>query len=170
MDPKIGPPSKWKWHSLNDPPVLQRLLVDTCMEERDSNLERLYKTHMSHENEAAMQTHNEMVAIELDNFVKEKTFKLKQKFRPFKIRVKTVKLNQQFSLQIIDQATIYLFYRDGLTNLKLNLGMLLQSHDIIDSVNSDVGDVSTPYDVRPAMTESVENIHKILRSVRSCKP
>lgn len=141
------------------------------MKQRDRNLELQISKANEHDatGDNGRPSHPEMLAIELDNFVKEKANKLLQKFKPFQIRMKAVKLNDHFALKILDQANIYLLFRDGATSLKLNLGMLLISDEIIDTDTSDMADVATPYDKLPPKTDSVENIQKILKTVRSGK-
>ncbi|CAH0577878.1 unnamed protein product [Chrysodeixis includens] len=168
VDPKLGPPGRWKWHTLNDPPVLQQVFVNNRMHEPDLHLVQKPK-HTEDADDFVKQTQQEMLSIELDNFLKEKATKLLQKFKPFQIRMKAVKLNEHFSLKILDQANIHLIFRDGPTTLKINLGMLLKSDEIIDTETSEMADVATPYDMKPAKSASgsVENIHKILRSVQN---
>lgn len=167
MDPKLGPPGKWKWHTLNDPPVLQQVFVNDRM--HDSDLELVPKPDKTEDPNEGFRKHpqQDMLTIELDNFVKEKATKLLQKFKPFQIRMKAVKLNEQFSLKIFDQANINLVFRDGATSLKINLGRLLKSDEIIDTETSDMADVATPYDKKPARSGSVENIQRILKTVRN---
>nr|XP_021185796.2 uncharacterized protein LOC110373031 [Helicoverpa armigera] len=168
VDSKVGPPGKWKWHSLNDPPVLQQVFID--QKERDRRLERATQLDRAQEGfDYEKSVDPEMVAIELDNFAKEKKHSLRKKFKPFKIRMKAVKLNNFFSLKILDQGSITLFFRDGATSLKLHLGMHIVSNEIIDTDTSEITDVSTPYDKRPAKTESLENIYQILQCVRTGK-
>lgn len=167
VDPKLGPPGRWKWHTLNDPPVLQQVFVNTRMHDRD--VELIAKPDKTEDPSESCYKHpqQEMLSIELDNFVKEKATKLLQKFKPFQIRMKAVKLNEQFSLKIFDQANINLVFRDGATSLKINLGRLLKSDEIIDTETSDMADVATPYDKKPARSGSVENIQRLLRTVRN---
>uniref|UniRef100_A0A2A4JKG7 FAM194 C-terminal domain-containing protein n=1 Tax=Heliothis virescens TaxID=7102 RepID=A0A2A4JKG7_HELVI len=168
LDSKVGPPGRWKWHSLNDPPVLQQVFINE--KEHDRRLERATRADRAQEGfDFVRQVDPEMISIELDNIAKEKRSSLMKKFKPFKIRMKAVKLNNNFSLKILDQSSIILRFRDGATSMKLHLGMHLISNEIIDTDTSDMSDVSTPYDKHPAKTASLENIHTILKTVRSGK-
>ncbi|KAH9644155.1 hypothetical protein HF086_018376, partial [Spodoptera exigua] len=163
VDPTLGSPSKWKWHTLNDPPVLQQVILNPHLKVRDSGIERLGKTQRALDsNPVQKEIDPEMIAIELDNFAREKTSKLIQKYKKLEIRMKAIKLNEQFSLRIHDQATIHLFFRDGTTSLKLNLGLLLISDEIVDTDTAEMTDVSTPYDRLPAKSPSVADIQQFL--------
>ncbi|KAF9415993.1 hypothetical protein HW555_006516 [Spodoptera exigua] len=166
VDPTLGSPSKWKWHTLNDPPVLQQVILNPHLKVRDSGIERLGKTQRALDsNPVQKEIDPEMIAIELDNFAREKTSKLIQKYKKLEIRMKAIKLNEQFSLRIHDQATIHLFFRDGTTSLKLNLGLLLISDEIVDTDTAEMTDVSTPYDRLPAKSPSVADIQQFLKLV-----
>lgn len=107
-----------------------------------------------------------MMAIELKNFQKMKADKLLHKFKPFHIRMKVLKVNKQFSLRILDQANIYLLLRDGPISLKLNLGMLLISSEVVDTETADVSDVATSHDHNPPKTQSIADIQNVLRNAR----
>lgn len=156
LDRSIGPVSHWKWHTLNDPPVLQQVMIDTQMAHKDPDIIKLggpaeSKTRPDNE---------EMLAIEFDNFIKEKSKKLSQKFKPFQIKMKALKINEHFSLRVLDQATIYLIFRDGSTNLKINLGMILDHQEIIDTDTAEVGEVSNSLERFPARTDSLAALQK----------
>lgn len=156
LDRGIGPVSHWKWHTLNDPPVLQQVMIDTQMAHKDPQIIKLgspadVKTRPDNE---------EMLAIEFDNFIKEKSKKLSQKFKPFQIKMKALKINEHFSLKVLDQATIYLIYRDGSTNLKLNIGMVLDHQEIVDTDTAEVGEVSNNLERFPARTDSLAGLQR----------
>ncbi|KAI8431153.1 hypothetical protein MSG28_001198 [Choristoneura fumiferana] len=169
IDKKIGPPGFWKWHSLNDPPVLHKAFIDTYSEDRTA-VEPKTKVKVEDDQEITGDEANDaMLAIEFDNFVREKADKLLQTFKPFQIRMKTVKINDYFSLRVMDQANIYLLYRDGALTLKLNLGMLLQSKEIIDSDCAELSCVGTPYDRRPARSASVQKLQGIVLAAKGKK-
>lgn len=102
----------------------------------------------------------EMLAIEFDNFVKEKSKKLSQKFKPFQIKMKALKINENFSLRVLDQATVYLLFHDDSINIKLNLGMVLDHKEIIDTDTSQLGEITTSIDILPARTDSVAVLQK----------
>ncbi|XP_026323844.1 uncharacterized protein LOC113233079 isoform X2 [Hyposmocoma kahamanoa] len=159
LDQQIGPASHWKWHSLNDPPVLQQVMIDTQMHHKDPRIARL-----GNEVSAGLQDNNkDMVAIEFENAIKEKSQKISEKFSPFQIKMKALKINENFSIRILDQASIYLLFRDGTTNLKLNLGMLLDSHEIVDTDIADMGEISTGLERLPAQTESLEALQRNIK-------
>ncbi|XP_022822154.1 titin homolog isoform X2 [Spodoptera litura] len=156
LDRGIGPVSHWKWHTLNDPPVLQQVMIDTQMAHKDPEIVQLGSiadTRLRPDNE-------EMLAIEFDNFIKEKSKKLSQKFKPFQIKMKALKINEHFSLKVLDQATIYLIYRDGSTNLKLNIGMILDHQEIVDTDTAEVGEVSNSLERFPARTDSLAGLQR----------
>lgn len=156
LDRGIGPVSHWKWHTLNDPPVLQQVMIDTQMAHKDPEIAKLgsvVDTRSRPDNE-------EMLAIEFDNFIKEKSKKLSQKFKPFQIKMKALKINENFSLKVLDQATIYLIYRDGSTNLKLNIGMILDHQEIVDTDTAEVGEVSNSLERFPARTDSLAGLQR----------
>ncbi|KAL0901693.1 hypothetical protein ABMA27_006886 [Loxostege sticticalis] len=151
LDRAIGPVSHWKWHTLNDPPVLQQVMIDTNMSYKDPDIVKLGgpgDNKMRPDNE-------EMLAIEFDNFIKEKSKKLTQKFKPFQIKMKALKINEAFSLKVLDQATVYLIFRDGSANLKLNIGMILDHKEIVDTDTAEVGEVSNTLERLPARTDSI---------------
>ncbi|XP_053613046.1 uncharacterized protein LOC128676759 [Plodia interpunctella] len=165
IDKSIDSPCKWKWHTLNDPPVLQPVFLDTFTKDTST-----LKHIESESGSAYAQNKNvDMLAIELQNFLKEKADKLLQKFKALEIKSKTLKLNQQFSLQILRQTVIYLVFREELTSLKLNLGLTLISNDIIGTESQDVGDLFTSYNQIPPRSKSVENIQQILYTAKRAK-
>lgn len=102
----------------------------------------------------------EMLAIEFENFIKEKSKKLSQKFKPFQIKMKALKINENFSLKVLDQATVYLIFRDGSTNLKINIGMILDHKEIVDTDTAEVGEVSNSLERFPARTDSLAGLQK----------
>ncbi|KAL4717469.1 hypothetical protein ACJJTC_000618 [Scirpophaga incertulas] len=170
IDTKIGPPCRWKWHTLNDPPVLYPMFIDKHAK-LDSQINKLLNPKMR-ENSlddksiTTKEPNLEMVAIELDNFMKEKTDKLLQNFKPFNIQKKIFKINNQFSVKILDQSNIYLIFSDNFKEIKLNIGMQLISDEIIDTDTADVVDVATPYDWYPPKSQSIANIQNILEKSR----
>lgn len=163
LDRGLGPYSHWKWHSLNDPPVLQQIMIDTHLEHKDPAILQLGSTY---EDIKTHNVHDDMLAIEFDNFIKEQNKKLKKKFNVFQIKMKALKINRYFSLRILDQTKVYLSFHDGATTLKLNMGMILINDEIIDHDSSEVGKVVTPVDRLPARTESVAGVQ---RSVEHAK-
>ncbi|XP_052751431.1 uncharacterized protein LOC113517001 [Galleria mellonella] len=170
IDRTIGPSSHWKWHDLNEPPVLQSVVLDDYVKSQESYFEELttnqkgnkYETSSKHSKDSNI----EMVNIELENFVKEKAYKLLQKFQPFQIKMKALKLNRQFSLRILDQANIYLLFREGKISLKLNIGLRLISNEIVDTETAEVSQVATRYDCLPPKSHSVAEIQKYIRRAR----
>lgn len=105
----------------------------------------------------------DMLAIELNNFVKHRFTKTKTttSFQPFKIRQKTVKINEYFSLKILDQASIYLIFKDGNRKFKLDIGMILDHTHIIDTRVMEV-EVMTKLETYPACTESIDSLQRKL--------
>ncbi|XP_073957766.1 uncharacterized protein isoform X2 [Choristoneura fumiferana] len=163
LDRSIGPVSQWKWHTLNDPPVLQQVMIDTQMPYKDPTIMKL-----GGPGSAKKRVDNEeMLAIEFDNFIKEKSRKLTQKFKPFQIRMKALKINEYFSLRVLDQASVYLLYRDGTTNLKINMGMILDHKEIVDTDTADVGDVSNSMERLPARTDSLAILQQAVAQAQS---
>ncbi|CAK1601849.1 unnamed protein product [Parnassius mnemosyne] len=158
MDREIGPVSHWKWHDLNDPPVLQKVMTDTQLPVKDPDILKLGGAEVN----TPRRDNEEMLAIEFDNFIKEKSKKLTQKFKPFQITTKALKINENFSLRVLDQATVYLLFRDGTTNLKLNLGMILDHQEIVDTDTADVGEVATNMERFPARTDSLAMLQRIV--------
>ncbi|CAH2236606.1 jg4015 [Pararge aegeria aegeria] len=154
LDRSIGPVSHWKWHTLNDPPVLQQVMIDTQMAHKDPDILKLGGPTDG----KPRPDNEEMLAIEFDNFLKEKSKKLSQKFKPFQIKMKALKINEHFSLRVLDQATIYLIFRDGSTNIKLNLGMILDHQEIVDTDTAEVGEVLTSLERFPARTDSLAGL------------
>ncbi|XP_028176335.1 uncharacterized protein LOC114364391 isoform X1 [Ostrinia furnacalis] len=154
LDRAIGPVSHWKWHTLNDPPVLQQVMIDTQMSHKDPDIVKLGGPG----DNKARPDNEEMLAIEFDNFIKEKSKKLTQKFKPFQIKMKALKINESFSLKVLDQATVYLIFRDGSANLKLNIGMILDHKEIVDTDTAEVGEVSNSLERLPARTESIAGL------------
>ncbi|XP_072937401.1 uncharacterized protein [Epargyreus clarus] len=156
LDRNIGPASHWKWHTLNDPPVLQQVMIDTQMSHKDPDILKLGGPA----DDKVRPDNEEMLAIEFDNFIKEKSKKLSQKFKPFQIRMKAMKINQNFSLKVLDQANIYLIFRDGTTNIKMNIGMILDHHEIVDTDTAEVGEVSNSLERFPARTDSLAGLQQ----------
>lgn len=157
LDRGLGPYSHWKWHSLNDPPVLQQVMIDTQLEHKDPTILKLGRKY---EEIKPREVHDDMIAIEFNNFIKEQNKKLKKKFNAFQIKMKAMKINGYFSLRILDQTKIYLSFHDGTTRLKLNMGMILNNEEIIDHDTTDVGQVVTPVDRLPARTESMAGVQR----------
>lgn len=155
--------SHWKWHTLNDPPVLQQVMIDTQMSHKEPEILKLG----GHGDQKPRQDNEEMLAIEFDNFIKEKSKKLTQKFKPFQIKMKALKINENFSLKVLDQATVYLIFRDGSTNLKLNIGMILDHKEIVDTDTAEVGEVSNSLERFPAKTDSLAGLqHSVAHAQR----
>ncbi|XP_046977864.1 calponin homology domain-containing protein DDB_G0272472-like, partial [Vanessa cardui] len=156
LDRSIGPVSHWKWHTLNDPPVLQQVMIDTQMAHKDPEIFKLGGPG----DDKVRPDNEEMLAIEFDNFIKEKSKKLSQKFKPFQIKMKALKINEHFSLKVLDQATVYLIFRDGSINLKINIGMILDHKEIVDTDTAEVGEVSNSLERFPARTDSLAGLQK----------
>ncbi|XP_022125644.2 uncharacterized protein LOC111000497 [Pieris rapae] len=168
IDSKIGAPSKWKWHSLNDPPVLQNVYMDNKIAD-DTLLQNLIipdDIKVFNIDNYSKEIDEDMLAIEFENFVKGKAKKIMQKMTSYKIRMKAVKINEFFSLRIMDQENIYILFRNGHICLKLNIGMHLKSNEIIDTITIDVAEVLTPYDDVPD-TKSLSDIHDVLRCMQN---
>ncbi|XP_068627048.1 probable DNA double-strand break repair Rad50 ATPase isoform X2 [Battus philenor] len=156
LDREIGPVSHWKWHELNDPPVLQKIMIDTQMAVKDPEIVKLGGTGGN----TPRVDNEEMLAIEFDNFIKEKSKKLSQKFKPFQIKMKALKINEHFSLRVLDQASVCLLFRDGTTNLKLNLGMILDHKEIVDTDTAELGEVTCNLERFPARTDSLAMLQR----------
>ncbi|XP_064076756.1 reticulocyte-binding protein homolog 2a-like [Vanessa tameamea] len=156
LDRSIGPVSHWKWHTLNDPPVLQQVMIDTQMAHKDPEIFKLGGPG----DDKVRADNEEMLAIEFDNFIKEKSKKLSQKFKPFQIKMKALKINEHFSLKVLDQATVYLIFRDSSINLKINIGMILDHKEIVDTDTAEVGEVSNSLERFPARTDSLAGLQK----------
>lgn len=174
LDRSVGPVTNWKWHSLNDPPVLQQVMIDTQMPLKDPNILKM----RGPADNRTRPDNEEMLAIEFDNFIKEKSKKLTQKFKPFQIKMKALKINDHFSLKVLDQATIYLIFRDGSANLKLNIGMVLDHKEIVDTDTAELGEVSNSMERFPARTDSLAGLQRSvayarryerMRTERECK-
>lgn len=151
LDKEIGPVSHWKWHSLNDPPVLQQVMIDTHAPNKDLRIMQMGKDY----DKTPRKNNKDMMAIEFDNAIKEKNLKANETFKPFQIKMKALKINENFSIRILDQASIHILFRDGTTNLKLNIGMLLDSREIIDTDTQELGEVCTGIERYRATTDSL---------------
>ncbi|XP_046977574.1 uncharacterized protein LOC124543401 [Vanessa cardui] len=121
IDKTIGPPSHWMWHTLNEPPVLFSTFCDTFVKE---------KSYSYLKNEEVI---DEMSKIEFEKNRLMKEAKLREAYKPFEIRIKVVKINDYFSLRIVDQSKIYIHFRCEHICLKLNVGMFLKNKEIIGS-------------------------------------
>lgn len=163
LDRGLGPYSHWKWHSLNEPPVLQHVMIDTQLEQKDPTILKLGKKQEEIGPHAGQE---DMIAIEFDNFIKEQNKKLQTKFNVFQIKMKALKINRYFSLRILDQTKIYLSFHDGTTTLKLNMGMVLNNEEIIDCDTTDVGKVVTPVDQLPARSDSLASVQRSVANAR----
>nr|XP_013189093.1 unnamed protein product [Amyelois transitella] len=167
MDKTIDSPCKWKWHTLNDPPVLQPVFFDTFY--KDSPVRTILQPDVEISSDNSKKKNPDMLAINLENLLKEKSDKQMQKLKPLEIKSKALKLNQQFSLRILQQKVIYLIFREGKTFLKFNLGLSLVSNEITGTESQDVENLFTSYDSFPPRSESVENIQQILGTARKLK-
>ncbi|XP_063838101.1 titin-like [Ostrinia nubilalis] len=166
IDEKIGPPGRWKWHTLNEPPVLQPMFVDHRLKPSPCLEELLRGKKDEDPSKHKKEPNLDMLTIELENFLKEKAHKLLQEFKPFQIKMKALRVNDQFSLKVLDQANIYLLFREGQTSIKLNLGMLLISNEIVDTDTAEVSQVATPYDRHPPKSQSIADIQNALEKAR----
>lgn len=131
-------------------------MIDTQLAHKDPDIVKLGNPG----DDKPRSDNEEMLAIEFDNFIKEKSKKLSQAFKPFQIKMKALKINEHFSLKVLDQATVYLIFRDGSTNLKLNIGMILDHKEIVDTDTADVGDVSNNLERFPARTDSLAKLQR----------
>ncbi|XP_064076342.1 uncharacterized protein LOC135194631 [Vanessa tameamea] len=134
IDKNIGPPSHWMWHTLNEPPVLFPVFCDTFVENKPYSYLKNKKVD------------DELYDFELGNYRKEKAAKMQQPYKPFQIRIKVVKINDYFSLRIVNQSKIYIQFRCEHICLKLNVGMFLKNKEIIDSDFAVVSEISTSCD------------------------
>lgn len=107
-----------------------------------------------------------ILEIEFQNSLREKGKKTFKSFKPFPIKMKAFKINDQFSLHITDQTKIYLCFRDGQTSFRIDVGMILDCNEIIDMETSELGEVDVPFEHKPARTGSVQNLQ---RSVEQAK-
>lgn len=124
---------------MNEPPVLYPVLIDTFVKDTLSKKDIEYKEHSTKETDM-------ITNIEMNNLQREQASKMVQKYKSFQIRIKVVKINEYFTLKIINQATIYLQFRYEHVSLKLNLGMWLKNKEIVDVNVAEVSEVSTPFD------------------------
>lgn len=158
LDRSLGPVTKWKWHSLNDPPILQQVMIDNKLPVIDETITQLGSPSRDQQRPDSEQ----MLLIEYDNYVKEKNKKITKKFKPFQIKMKALKMNENFSLRVLDQANVYLHFRDGTTSMKLNLGMKLNNKEIVDSDTVEVGYVANPIQKLPAKSDSLARMQQCL--------
>ncbi|KAJ2941371.1 hypothetical protein O0L34_g3574 [Tuta absoluta] len=161
LDRGIGPKNRWKWHTLNDPPVLKQVMIDTHLEHPDPVIMKL-----GDGTDKTRPVDEEMLEIELDNFIREKTNKLNQNFQPFQIKMKALKINDQFSLKILDQAHVYLNFMDGTTHLKMNLGMILDNQEIIDTDTLDYTEVENSLERLLPKTASLLDLQAKIKHTR----
>ncbi|KAJ8736468.1 hypothetical protein PYW08_007124 [Mythimna loreyi] len=152
LDRSIGPVSHWKWHKLYDPQVLQQVMIDSRLSHKDPDV--LKSVPPANKN-----TRPDSEEI-LTNFKKEKGKELPHKFKPFQIKMKALKINEYFSLKVLDQATVYLIFRDGLTNLKLNIGMILDHKDTVNTEIAKESAVSNSLDQFAARTDSLAGLQR----------
>ncbi|CAB3226425.1 unnamed protein product [Arctia plantaginis] len=162
LDRGIGPVTHWKWHTLNDPPVLQQVMIDTQMAHKDPKILKMGGPADS----KVRPDNEEMLAIEFDNFIKEKSKKMSQSFKPFQIRMKALKINEQFSLKVLDQANVYLIFRDGSVNLKQNIGMVLDPQEIVDTDIAELGEVTNNMERFPARTDSIAALQRTIANAQ----
>lgn len=125
---------------MNEPPVLYPVLIDTFVKDTLSKNDTKYSKEYSSK-ETDMITN-----IEMNHLQREQASKMVQKYKSFQIRIKVVKINEYFTLKIINQARIYLQFRYEHVSLKLNLGMWLKNKEIVDVNVAEVSEVSTPFD------------------------
>lgn len=150
---------------MNDPPELERIVIDEHMTHKDPKIlsykeQERHSDNITKEHQSSIQ---KMLAIELDNFVKEKFTKTKKttSFQPFKVRMKALKINEYFSLKILDQAKIYLTFQDGKRKFKLDVGMVLDHTHIIDTDVVEMHDiVMSKVETYPACTESIDSLQQ----------
>lgn len=165
LDKAIGPYSHWKWHTLNDHPEFEHIFVEKHMTHKDPKIlsygeQDSQRVKITKEEQSNIE---KMLSIELDNFVKQKNTMSKNitTFQPFKIRMKALKINEYFSLKILDQAKIYLIFIDGKRKFKLDIGMVLDHTHVVDTDIVEVKDVVTSkIEMYPASTESIDNLQQ----------
>lgn len=165
LDKVIGPISHWKWHTLNDPPELERIVIDKYMTHKDPKIlsyeeEDCDRVSITNEQQSSIK---KMLEIEFENFVNQKFTETKKttSFQPFKIRMKALKINEYFSLKILDQAKIYLIFQDGKRRFKLNIGMVLDHTHIIDTDVVEMQDVvMSKVETYPACSDSIASLQQ----------
>ncbi|CAH2216677.1 jg13962 [Pararge aegeria aegeria] len=163
IDKKVGPPGRWKWHALNEPPVLRPVYLDTNITE-DPCLRNFVE-----ETNVAKKPNQQMIAIEHEKFLKERATKKFQNYKPFEIRMKALKMNESFSLRIVKQSKINLLFRYGRNHLRQNIGMALKCDKIIDTEIIEIDDVPTPYDRQIPKSESIAAIQNVLLKAKRVK-
>ncbi|KAI5630816.1 hypothetical protein NE865_16473 [Phthorimaea operculella] len=160
LDRSVGPVTKWKWHSLNDPPELHRVMIETKLDVKDPVI-------LSYDADHLPPTQDETIlAIEYENYIKSKT--VKREFKPNQINMKTMKLNDQFTLKVLDQNRIYLLFRDGVTKMKCNLGLKIDNSEIVDTTFCEAGEVCITAEKLPAATDSLADLQKCLKNAQKC--
>ncbi|CAB3226233.1 unnamed protein product [Arctia plantaginis] len=146
VDPGIGFPSRWKWHGLNDPPVLKMLRVDSHLDPKDPVIQKLnvdsYLKSSKSSPPSSPSAEEMMQEIEAENLVKNK---VKSNFKQCVMMARVVKLNECFAIRISAQTKILLTYRCRSTVLKLNLGMTLNSKKIVGFNFSEANEVELLY-------------------------
>ncbi|KAI5632066.1 hypothetical protein NE865_15231 [Phthorimaea operculella] len=158
LDRSIGPVTQWKWHSLNDPPELQQVMIDSQLDYKDPTIFSYAADHYPPPQDETL------LAIEYDNYIKSK--EKKKEFKPNQINMKVMKLNDQFTLKVLDQNRIYLLFRDGATTMKCNLGLKIDHSDIVDTTFCDLGEVCVTAEKLPAATDSLADLQKCLKEAQ----
>ncbi|KAJ2940753.1 hypothetical protein O0L34_g14864 [Tuta absoluta] len=158
LDRSVGPVTHWKWHSLNDPPELQQVMIDSQLEFKDPKIFSHAKDHKARPQD------DTLLALEYDNHIKSTAWK--KEYKPNKINMKTMKMNDQFTLKILDQNRIYLLFRDGATTMKCNLGLNIDHNEIVDTTFCDVGEVCVTAEKLPAVTNSLADLQKCIKEAQ----
>lgn len=148
VDPVIGFPSRWKWHGLNDPPVLKMIRVNSHLKPKDPVIQKIHSEsnlRASKSSPPSSPSAEEMMQeLEAENLVKNK---VKSSFKQCVMMAKVAKLNDCFSIRISSKTKILLTYRYKSTVLKLNLGMALNSKKIVGFNYAEANDVDLLYPI-----------------------
>ncbi|KAJ2940755.1 hypothetical protein O0L34_g14866 [Tuta absoluta] len=158
LDRSVGPVTHWKWHALNDPPDIQHIIIENQLETKDPEIFSYDADHQPRKNDEAI------LAIEYENYIKSK--RKIEKFKPNQINMKTIKLNDQFTLKVLDQNRIYLLFRDGATRMKCNLGLKIDYNEIVDTAYCELGEVNVTTEKVPAVTDSLAELQKCLKEAQ----
>ncbi|KAJ2940754.1 hypothetical protein O0L34_g14865 [Tuta absoluta] len=158
LDRSVGLVTRWKWHSLNDPPELQQVMIDSQLEFKDPEI---YSYDIDHQTRPQDKT---LLELEYDNYIKSTEWK--KEYKPVQIKMKTMKMNDQFTLKIQDQNRIYLLFRDGASTMKCNLGLEIDHNEIVDTAYCEVGEVCVPAEELHAATDSLADLQKCIKEAQ----
>ncbi|XP_048488328.1 uncharacterized protein LOC125491145 [Plutella xylostella] len=140
LDSQFSYPKRWQWHSLNDPPMKERELLEDVLTPPDPNISRLIQKYGRHPHDhqkplAESPTDNDYVKrIDIENsqiFNSQKEV-LAKKIVPFKIQMQALQINECFSLHIVNQHQIFIHFRPPNSKfMKHNVGLHLDKSRII---------------------------------------